>query len=467
LRDEGGYEYKRAIVEAIFDIVHSIPESKEYAFAHLCEFIEDCEFTKLAVRILHLLGTEGPHTSTPSKYIRYIYNRVILENSTVRAAAVSALARFAVHLPEMRERIKVLLNRCLDDNDDEVRDRAAFYLRLLESESSSKYIDLDVNYVWPSLEHNLLKYLDAETSKPFDIKVVPLVSKAQEDAERMRIKTALQESTAIPTLKSPTSASITPTKKFDTQQAFADELATIPELAQCGALFKTSKPVQLTENETEYVVHCIKHVFAEYIVFQFKCRNTLNDSLLENVSVAMRIESTEDDDALSMQQVFSIPAARLAYDDPQTVFVGFKRRATSTPTATFSCTLKFLVKDCDPNTGEPDEEGFDDEYSLEELELSMSDYISSTFVSDFAKAWEDLGDENEQVETYALTAVPSIKAAVVNVVQMLGMNPVGDVAVKDGQSTFVLSLAGLWVGGIPVLARCRMVCIFCFSLEAL
>lgn len=30
LRDEGGYEYKRAIVEAIFDIIHHIPESKEY-----------------------------------------------------------------------------------------------------------------------------------------------------------------------------------------------------------------------------------------------------------------------------------------------------------------------------------------------------------------------------------------------------------------------------------------------------
>ena len=30
LRDEGGYEFKRAIVEAMFDIIHHIPESKEY-----------------------------------------------------------------------------------------------------------------------------------------------------------------------------------------------------------------------------------------------------------------------------------------------------------------------------------------------------------------------------------------------------------------------------------------------------
>lgn len=81
------------------------------ALSHLCEFIEDCEFNKLAVRILHLLGTEGPKTTKASKYIRYIYNRVILENATVRAAAVSALAQFAVQLPELRERVKVLLTR--------------------------------------------------------------------------------------------------------------------------------------------------------------------------------------------------------------------------------------------------------------------------------------------------------------------------------------------------------------------
>lgn len=29
LRDEGGYEFKRAVVEAIFDLIKFIPESKE------------------------------------------------------------------------------------------------------------------------------------------------------------------------------------------------------------------------------------------------------------------------------------------------------------------------------------------------------------------------------------------------------------------------------------------------------
>ena len=36
----------------------------------------------------------------------------------------------------------------------------------------------------------------------------------------------------------------------------------------------------------------------------------------------------------------------------------------SSVTSTFTCTLKFLVKDCDPNTGEADEEGYEDEYMV-------------------------------------------------------------------------------------------------------
>lgn len=106
------------------------------ALAHLCEFIEDCEFTKLAVRILHLLGLEGPKTPHPTKYIRYIYNRVVLENAVVRAAAVTALAKFGVGQkdPEVKRSVTVLLTRCLDDTDDEVRDRAALNLRLMNEE---------------------------------------------------------------------------------------------------------------------------------------------------------------------------------------------------------------------------------------------------------------------------------------------------------------------------------------------
>ena len=136
LRDEGGYEFKRTVVESIFDLIKFVPDSKDDALAHLCEFIEDCEFTKLAVRTLHLIGLEGPKTKQPTKYIRYIYNRVVLENALVRAAAVTALSRFGVGQEDadVKRSVRVLLTRCLDDVDDEVRDRAALSLRLMGEE---------------------------------------------------------------------------------------------------------------------------------------------------------------------------------------------------------------------------------------------------------------------------------------------------------------------------------------------
>ena len=112
LRDEGNYDFKRAVVEAIFDMIKFIKDSVEPALAHLCEFIEDCEYTKLSVRILYLLGVQGPKSEKPGKFIRFIYNRVVLENAVVRAAAVSSLAKFGVNGDEkMRASINVLLTR--------------------------------------------------------------------------------------------------------------------------------------------------------------------------------------------------------------------------------------------------------------------------------------------------------------------------------------------------------------------
>lgn len=42
-----------AIVDCIISIIEENAESKETGLSHLCEFIEDCESTVLATRILH------------------------------------------------------------------------------------------------------------------------------------------------------------------------------------------------------------------------------------------------------------------------------------------------------------------------------------------------------------------------------------------------------------------------------
>lgn len=54
LREEGGFEYKKAIVDSIVTLIRDIPDAKESGLFHLCEFIEDCEFTYLSSQVITL-----------------------------------------------------------------------------------------------------------------------------------------------------------------------------------------------------------------------------------------------------------------------------------------------------------------------------------------------------------------------------------------------------------------------------
>lgn len=73
LREEGGLDYKTSIVDTIITIIEENHDAKESGLSHLCEFIEDCEHTSLAVSILHLLGKEGPHSKNPSRSVIYYF----------------------------------------------------------------------------------------------------------------------------------------------------------------------------------------------------------------------------------------------------------------------------------------------------------------------------------------------------------------------------------------------------------
>ena len=69
----------------------------------------------------------------------------------------------------------------------------------------------------------------------------------------------------------------------------------------------------------------------------------------------------------------------------------------------FTCLLKYLVKDCDPATGETDDEGYDDEYALEDVDVTVADYMQRVSLANFAAAWEELGPEHELEDTFALS----------------------------------------------------------------
>ncbi|XP_059080210.1 coatomer subunit gamma-2-like [Tigriopus californicus] len=444
LRDEGGLEYKTSIADTIITIIEENPEAKENGLAHLCEFIEDCEHTTLAVRILHLLGAEGPRTSNPNRYIRYIYNRVILENATVRAAAVSALARFGALCDDLLPNVLVLLSRCQMDNDDEVRDRATYFKVILEQQQqnlNSQFILNGLQVSLSSLEKALHNYTLSGCDAPFDIKSVPA---APIDVSEKKAKAGEMGMTSKKADAKPTATR---------HDMFVEKFAAIPQIAQCGPLFRSSQPVELTESETEYVVQCIKHVFPNHVVLQFDCTNTLNDQLLEKVTVDMEIP-----DGFELVEILA--CNKLEYNVKDTIYaiLASPEDELSEWIGTVSPTLKFVVKDCDPNTGEPDsDEGYPDEYVLEDLELSVSDYVQRAMKANFPAAWEELGPTNELEDTYVLSSMKTLDEAVKSIIQFLGMQPCErSDKVPEGKSSHTLVLAGVFRGGHDILVRAKL-----------
>lgn len=141
-----------------------------------------------------------------------------------------------------------------------------------------------------ALESKLVDYMkDGDAaSQPFDISSVPKVSREQAAQEVARTLPgfAIDSSphrrpgpSSLDTIGAPVTRTTTPAPApqtaEETQSSFAQQLAQVPELASYGAVINSSKPVQLTENETEYQVSCVKHVFREHIVFQVSLSHIL------------------------------------------------------------------------------------------------------------------------------------------------------------------------------------------------
>lgn len=77
----------------------------------------------------------------------------------------------------------------------------------------------------------------------------------------------------------------------------------------------------------------------------------------------------------------------------------------------------------DPTTGETEEDGVEDEYQLEDLEVVAADYVLKVGVSNFRNAWESMGPEFERVDEYGLGPRESLAEAVSTVISLLGLQP--------------------------------------------
>jgi len=259
LKGEGGFLLKQNIVDTLMNLMESLPSSSEVILTVLADFIEDCSFEFLQCKVLFILGELGPNTSDPSRYIRYIYNRFILEKGMVRAAAVTALAKFG-RTTSLTENVQVLLKRCLEDKEDEVRERAKFYLNCLEKDHlPSSIMPVSIS----QLEAGVLKC--QESGKPFSLEEAQTVKEKPEETKTQA---------KLPEKPKPTG------------------LQSIPDLAKLGSPIVSTNSSPLTEKTAEFLVSYATHYFEDFVVLDFTVENTLETQSLENVMADMQFERT-------------------------------------------------------------------------------------------------------------------------------------------------------------------------------
>ncbi|OVA04038.1 Coatomer [Macleaya cordata] len=226
-----------------------------------------------------------------------------------------------------------------------------------------------------------------------------------------------------------------------------------------GRRSSSSVPVELTEAETEYAVNVVKHIFDGHVVFQYNCTNTIPEQLLENVIVIVDASEAED-----YSEVASKPLRSLPYDSPGQTFVAFEK-PEGVVHGKFSNMLRFIVKELgysaevdfciliswegdhvvvDPTTGEAEDDGVEDEYQLEDLEIVAADFMLKVGVSNFRNAWESMGEDCERVDEYGLGVRESLAEAVNAVINILGMQPCEVVhPMSKSEDFFALSLTNV------------------------
>jgi coatomer subunit gamma len=120
--------------------------------------------------------------------------------------------------------------------------------------------------------------------------------------------------------------------------------------------------------------------------------------------------STPDDEESGLVEDFIIPAPVITNSGPATIYVSFTRSgSTKFDVTNFNNVLKFTSKEVDPDSGHPEEQGYDDEYEVDVLALSAGDYFLPTYIGNFQGTWDSLGAHNEVSETFALSSMKSIQ----------------------------------------------------------
>ena len=152
---DAGPQTKLEILDALIWFIYNDKDLKLQTIFFLAESLFDCQYDVLKIRIINLLGKECELVNNKSKLVRYIYNQLLLEFPAVRASAISALGEIGFKENNLRDIIISLIENCLNDDDNEVRERAFMISKALKAVKGKKKEDEQlINFVFPQKVKN-------------------------------------------------------------------------------------------------------------------------------------------------------------------------------------------------------------------------------------------------------------------------------------------------------------------------
>ncbi|SOV78298.1 coatomer subunit gamma, putative [Plasmodium sp. gorilla clade G3] len=367
LRDDESYQFKASTIDSIILIITQLPNAEETAILQLCEFIEDCEYHTLLLKVIRFLLIHIPKTKHPSKYIRYIYNRLLLENSTIRVDGMYALFYIALKCAENSKDILVLLNCLLADNDDEVRDRTNFFYYMLKEKikqlddsnkqisnqyeqnfenkeitnehnnnnnnihySDNNLIDqLLVNDQNTNIDHLLYfisNHIEKDPKEEFsyqDIKEQIISSNDLNNKDKVsspfiiKNKNSYNETHNVSNTNS--ISNINKYLEVTPDAIYINNMSKYIDMYNLSNIYIINKSIPLTESEAEYTVFVKKYIYHDHLVLEFTIHNTLSEQILSNVNVQMH--SSENKWTILQKTTID----NLYYNTPQQLYVILKK----------------------------------------------------------------------------------------------------------------------------------------------
>jgi coatomer protein complex subunit gamma len=463
LREDGSADFKKDLVDALLLIISQVPAAREVGLLHLSEFIEDCEYPNLCTKILAFLGEEVPNTSLPSKYIRFIYNRMILENAPVRAASVDTLTKIAMRCPSLRRDVMLLLQFAQNDNDDEVRERISLYSNVIQQCLDEKAEDAqtgfqplmtgELPFSMDALFDGLLDHVNSENKgQKFNVSILP--TKEVYDAQ-LKAQAALQPEKKKPGVGVSTAAAVEETaqqqaeKKANANAELSRVLGEIVgDASLVGALQHSTRPKSLTESEAEYTVQVVKHMFKQHLVLEFAVKNTVEGIALEDVGVVL----TGVEPAFAELGATKINRLDNGQQTALTVVLqknGGDERAGAV-LGNFGARLSFRVLE------EGDNLGYEDEYPIEDLHITTGDYMFPRAMptGQFKSAWEQLTVQGAQATQQLALNFKTLDAAVAGMINILNMEACENTGkVEPGVRGHTLNMSGTFLGGHTCLVK--------------